>query len=85
MKMMAAIAYSPGNKADTFTDNGRKIIVQHCYSSLTEQWLHVWHFDRDEIRETDIPLSSFETTSYKNTLKVVYYVDPDADYWSVVK
>ncbi len=77
MTLAKAIAFSIGNKARAFSDQGGSIVVQERYSDISKQWLHVWHIREAGVQETDILLPPVK-------LKTVYGVDPDADYWIVV-
>jgi hypothetical protein len=79
MTMAQAIAFSAGNKAQAYTDQGKTVVVQARYSSIAQTWLHVWLVSAKEVWETDIP------SHLSGKVKTVYGVDPDADYWSVAK
>ena len=75
MKLIEAIALSPGNKASGINDQGQTVIVQERYESHSICWYHVWHLTRAtvEVDITDVEeLKSFE-------------VDPEEDYWIPVK
>jgi hypothetical protein len=74
MRLLQAIAYSPGNKAEGMNDQGHRVLVQERYASIADHWYHVWHLHQEQVTQTDINeddlarLGSFE-------------VDPEADYW----
>ncbi len=77
MTLAKALAFSIGNKARTFSDQGGSIVVQERYTDISKRWLHVWYIREAGVQETDITLPPVK-------LKAVYGVDPDAGYWIVI-
>lgn len=41
MRLIEAIALSPANKAQTYNDNGKMVLVQERYDS-DKRWWHIW-------------------------------------------
>jgi hypothetical protein len=78
MKLLEAIAYSGGNKAEGMNDQGHRVIVQERYTSTSQRWYHVWHLHNRQVVDSNIALDDLE--ALKNL-----EADPEADYWSPVK
>jgi hypothetical protein len=78
LKLVPAIAYSNGNKAEGINDQGHRIVIQERYAYAQNTWYHVWHVYAGEATQDDI--ADVSQASLKQ-----FEVDPDADYWSPVK
>jgi hypothetical protein len=76
MKLLEAIAFSIGNKAQGLNDQAQEVIVQERYTSPEIRWFHVWHSYQRQIVEADIEnldeLRHFE-------------IDANGDYWRPVR
>lgn len=80
MKLMQAIAYSPGNKAKAINDKGNIVIVQQRYRDPADWWFHAWIMkSKGEVHERD-----FVFRDELAWLKDIYLVDLDADYWQAI-
>jgi hypothetical protein len=76
MRILEAIARSPGNKAQAYNDTGLLVIVQERYA-VGRQWWHCWLIMSDEVLE-------IESNSRSNELRSLFDIEWRADYWSPI-
>jgi len=79
MKLLEAIAYSNGNKAEGINDQGHRVIVQERYAPVQEPWYHVWHLHGGEVTQFNLAINAL------SSLRNVCSVDADADCWDPVR
>ncbi len=81
MKLMQAIAMSPGNKARTYSDTGHTIVVQQRYYGLahTSCWFHIWDIGKGGVVEESDISGDLQTNEIQK-----FHVDPVEDYWGVI-
>jgi hypothetical protein len=77
MKLLEAIAFSPGNKAEAMADHGGRVVVQERYGSVALRWYHVWQIYRGQVTTISLPDTDLERLK-------TFEVDPEADYWSPI-
>jgi hypothetical protein len=78
MKLLEAIAFSPGNKAEAMADHGGRVVVQERYGSVVLHWYHVWQIRQGQTTTVDMPSADLERLK-------TFEVDAEENYWSPVK